>query len=300
MFSGEHAVLRGCSALVAAADYRVTARARLRHDDVIRVVSDLGTCEMRVGAIGADRPFQFAAAAIAAADGDKLSSGFDLCLDAAMPPDVGLGSSAAVSVAVYAAVMALQDGAIPRKAALWRTCRDMIRTVQGRGSGADVAASVYGGVLLYQQDEGVCEQYLDHLPDISLFYVGYKTSTARVIDILEKKRLREKKVFQELDHRMEAATQLAADALRRSDLSALGRALEEGQAVLCGYGVCDPNMHNLTACLRKDAGISAAKISGSGLGDCVLGLGTITEPDRIPYKWIPVSIDRKGIVVEWK
>lgn len=300
MLSGEHAVLRGFTALVAATQHRVTVRLQARRDDVIAIRSALGAYEMRVGAIVAEHPFHFAAAAIEAGGGQHLLAGFDLVIEAAMPPDVGLGSSAAVTVAVYAAVYAYVHGYVPEEDALWRACRDVIRTVQGRGSGADVAASVYGGVFLYAQDDGVLEQWTCHLPEVSLFYVGYKTPTAEVIEIVEKKRLQSPEMFHQLDLRMEQATQAAAAAMRNGDMFALGRALQGGQEALQGYGVCDAKIDEVIACLQDACDVMAAKISGSGLGDCVLVLGNIAETVDIPFRQIPVSIDDKGICAELK
>ena len=300
MLSGEHAVLRGQSALVAASQQRATVRLQRRNDQKITILSALGSCEMQMGAISVERPFHFAGAAIEALRSEGLVAGFDMRIETAMPPDVGLGSSAAVTVAVYAAVYAFVHGAIPDKKILWEACRDIIRSVQGRGSGADVAASVYGGVVLYEQNAGVLDQFVDNLPEFSLFYVGYKTPTADVIKIVDKKRLQSSALFHELDGRMDQATTSAAEAIRRGNLEALGLALHAGQEVMRGYGVCDENLETLITRLTAMDCVIAAKISGSGLGDCVLVLGAVPESAGIPFRQIPVAIDPQGVFVELK
>ncbi len=300
MLSGEHAVLRGYAALVAAVQQRVTVHLQARNDQVVTLRSRLGDCKMHVGSIFAERPFHFAGAAIKAAGGEELTTGFDLSMEADMSPDVGLGSSAAVTVAVYAAVYTYVYGRVPDKKLLWRSCRDIIRSEQGRGSGADAAASVYGGVVLYEQNGGMLKQFTHNLPEMSLFYVGYKTPTAGVIEIVEKKRLQSLAMFHGLDKRMDQATKLAATAIRNGDLGALGVALQAGQEIMRGYGVCDENLETLIACLTALEGVVAAKISGSGLGDCVLALGAVPESAGIPFRQIPVAIDPKGVLVELK
>ncbi|MFU8779868.1 MAG: mevalonate kinase [Kiritimatiellia bacterium] len=300
MLSGEHAVLCGSPALVGAVSQSVSVRLCARSDDRIVLCSALGTVEVPIARLAMERPFQFAGAAIQAAAGPSLLQGFDLSIDAAMPDNVGLGSSAAVVVAVYAAVHVYVHGFVPGRHVLWRACRDVIRSVQGRGSGADAAASVYGGILLYAQDEGVLEQYSGPLPAISLFYVGYKTPTPAVIAIVDKHRSESPAVFAGLDARMERATRAAAVALRQGDVVGFGAALQEAQAVLAAYGVCDANIESLVRALLEQDGVQAAKISGSGLGDCVLAVGMVTQPERIPFRQIPVTIDTQGISVEIK
>ena len=298
MLSGEHAVLRGYAALVAATQHRVTVRLKPRLDDVITIDSVLGTCEMRLETMQAERPFHFAGAAIEAASGRKLATGFDLSIEAGMPPDVGLGSSAAVTVAVYAAVSAHIHGAVPGKPDLWRASRDIIRSVQGIGSGADAAASIYGGVVLYRQADGVLEEFRSRLPEVSLFYVGYKTPTAEVVDIVAKARLQSPGTFHDLDLRMEEATRSAADALRNGDMRALGKCLRDGQEVMRGYGVCDTKMDELMDVLSGQTAVFATKISGSGLGDCVLALGKVGDPCEIAFREIPVAIGLHGVQEE--
>jgi len=299
MLSGEHAVLRGFPALVGAVRQRVVVRLQARDDDTVVLHSSLGTVEMPVSCICTDRPFQFAGAAIKAAAGPALACGFDLSIEAEMPPDVGLGSSAAVTVAVYAAVHAFTQGLVPAKPVLWQACRDVIRGVQGRGSGADAAASVYGGVLLYSQEVGLLEHFTRNLPDVCLFYAGYKTPTPEVIERVEVQRLQSPDRFDVLDARMGASTRAAAAALRVGDLPALGLALQDAQEVMTAYGVCDSLSASLLVQLLDQDGVRAAKISGSGLGDCVLVLGRVAEPEKIPFRQIPVVFDVDGMIVEW-
>ena len=300
MVAGEHAVLRGYSAVVAAAQHRITVELRARADDAIIVESQLGSCHMRTNALETQKPFHFVGGAIRAAGVQNTAKGFDLSIEADMPPDVGLGSSAAVTVAVYAAVHAYLHGSVPANDVLWRACRDVVRAVQGNGSGADAAAAVYGGVLLYKQDEGVCAQLATKLPEASLYYVGYKTPTADVIRMVENNRLQSLDLFRELDRRMEGATQLAAAAIRADDIIALEHALRNAQDVLQQYGVCDTKLNELIGLLLRQEGILAAKISGSGLGDCVLTLGHVEDPAVIPFRQIPVTVDPVGFVAELK
>jgi phosphomevalonate kinase len=62
----------------------------------------------------------------------------------------GLGSSAAVTVALVALVRAVAEEKLPQKDTLFQLCVEAHRFAQGgRGSGYDVAASLFGGVGIF-------------------------------------------------------------------------------------------------------------------------------------------------------
>ena len=58
-------------------------------------------------------------------------------------------------------------------------------------------------------------------------------------------------------------------------------------------GVCDDTLKDMVTKLQSDAGVLGAKISGSGLGDCVLSLG-IPQKKLEGYLNIPVKITDRG------
>ncbi len=64
---------------------------------------------------------------------------------------LGLGSSAAITVALLAALLQAVTGKFPEPARLFRYAMEIHRLAQGKvGSGIDVAASVQGGILRFQ------------------------------------------------------------------------------------------------------------------------------------------------------
>jgi mevalonate kinase len=93
--------------------------------------------------------FQFILAAAAALP--IVSSGLTIEVTSEFSDQIGFGSSAAVTVATVAALRRF-DGLPTDPRTILEAARAIIRSVQGRGSGADVAASVYGGMVLYRAD----------------------------------------------------------------------------------------------------------------------------------------------------
>ena len=92
--------------------------------------------------------FRFVLGAIRACR-EGLKQGFELEIRSEMSHQMGLGSSAAVTVATLAALAGAQ-GQVPAPECLLECGTKIIRKVQGGvGSGADVAASTYGGCLRF-------------------------------------------------------------------------------------------------------------------------------------------------------
>ena len=173
---GEYAVLEGAPALVAAVARR--ARVRIGHGagDLLEVhAPELGVARARARsdraghlawlpeAVGAERLQLVEAVWQALAHGgltpphqglriDLDTSGF---FDAAGRGKLGLGSSAALCVALASALAAAagQAQALDDRAAWRRRLVDLHGAWQGgQGSGLDVAASLQGGLVLYRRE----------------------------------------------------------------------------------------------------------------------------------------------------
>jgi mevalonate kinase len=59
-------------------------------------------------------------------------------------------------------------------------------------------------------------------------------------------------------------------------------------------GVNDATLSQLVYQLRSQPNIRASKISGSGLGDCVIGLGTCNREAFTDYKHFTLNIAQQG------
>lgn len=296
MISGEHAVLHGALALVGAVNARVTVSLAPRHDRRVIIHSALGTRDTTLDAPDASPPFRFIGFILQRL-GKRCPSGFDLNITADMPPDVGLGSSAAVTIATLAALHAWSGGDAPppTRNELLREALSIVRAIQGSASGADLAASIRGGILLYRQTPAVLRRYTI-FPAISLVYAGYKTPTAVVIREVEARRNVATDGFQDLYARINACTEAADAALEAADGKRLADALHQGQSLMQELGVCDGTLADIVHRLRSVPGITAAKISGSGLGDCVLALGELPA-GALPYRQIPVQFSEQGLTL---
>lgn len=179
---GEYAVLSGCPALVAAVQRRATCRV-LPASGVEVEGLGLGTTHWppRPG----DAPLPFALALLALtrpAPGRYVLDSSALSV-AAGGAKLGLGSSAATTVALAAA---LTEGAGPR--ALYQLAQAAHRQAQGTGSGADVAAAATGGVIRYQW-QGGSEATFERVPAgrtrLHVVWTGQPASTTALVGRVE-------------------------------------------------------------------------------------------------------------------
>lgn len=292
MLAGEHAVLRGAHALVAAVSARMHVTLTPRTDRLWRVKSVLGE-ETATMDIGFQRPvFRFVQAALRHSDATP-STGLDLVIRSDFEATLGLGSSAAITVALLAALRA-HRGLPPDPAALLEAAVTVIRAVQGAGSGADAAASVYGGLVLYRTRPLKVER-LETVPALTIIYSGHKTPTPEVIRRLEPARQTWPDLFGAWDALSDRVVLEAFAAARREDWTAFGRLMNFNHGLLEALGVGTPELAAIVYALRATPGILGAKLSGAGLGDCAIGLGAPPAAWQGPGTRVDATLSPDGV-----
>ncbi|OGT58300.1 MAG: mevalonate kinase [Gammaproteobacteria bacterium RIFCSPHIGHO2_12_FULL_43_28] len=277
MLLGEFGVLHNKLALVCAVDKRIHVSLTARSDAAIHIHSALGNYSSKLTKLSVEKPFQFVLAAIKTYQA-RYKTGFDLTIESEFSSTIGLGSSAAVTVATLAAlVTSLNIKMTPLD--LVRQARHVIRQVQGTGSGADAAAAVYGGMVAYQSQPLFAEK-LPAIHPLSVLYSGHKTPTVEVIKIVRERYRTHSDLFQSVLHCIGKCAEDGIKYARRKDWVKLGEVMNVQQGMMESLGVSTPLLYHMVMDLRKQPKIVGAKISGSGLGDCVIGLGEM----QLDYK----------------
>jgi mevalonate kinase len=294
MLLGEHAVLHGHPCLVAAIDRRVRVALAPRTDGLVTVTSALGSYEGDRDDLPDHPKFRFVRSALRAHP-DALPGGLDLLIEADMPPTLGFGTSAAVTVAVVGALQVATGHPLDPHPIL-TDARTVVRAVQGRGSGADVAASALGGILAYRPDDPPVSCPVPDEASLTAVYCGYKTPTPEVITRVEQQWANRATERDHLFTALGAAAAAGHAALLAGDRAALAAALNRGQTLMDELGVGTPELTDIVTRLRRDPGIAAAKISGSGLGDCAVGWGAATDSTALsPYSTHILGFAREGV-----
>jgi phosphomevalonate kinase len=232
------------------------------------------------------------------------------------PAKLGLGSSAALTVALASAVGAwAARGRFDASDAQLRSLVDLHRAVQGgAGSGIDVAASLLGGVVRYRLDEdgSVAEAAPTGLPENLRMLFVWTGRSASTGDFLERLELRLGESPDEVRPALDALGASAAGGVAAiaegsatSFLSAVD-AFWEGLDRL-GGALAMPILsdeHRVLRQLAVECGVHY-KPSGAGGGD--LGIGFTTDGEALSrmadaaavegFRIVDLEIDPKGLVV---
>lgn len=305
MLLGEHAVLHGSPALVVALNCRLQVSLVLGGKGRSVVSEGYGEADLDSPHL----PFQFAFVKAALTQAEKicgkcLDMPFTLHIISEFTDTLGFGSSAAVLIATLGAFWTLhhekeQRTALPYQH-LWIAAREGIQQVQGLGSGADAAASLLGGVVLCEPDLSRVTRVAETVPLIAV-YSGVKRKTVEVVREMQERTHGLSEIMEALFKVSERLVRQGTEALQHGDHQQLGLLANMGHGLMEAYGVNNPVLQDLVQRLRAIEGIYGAKISGSGLGDCVIGIGTLASPALSllkPYPVFPIQTADEGLLIE--
>ncbi|GLQ49087.1 phosphomevalonate kinase [Dyella flava] len=335
---GEYAVLEGAPALVLAVNRRAHVRIEVRSDGVCDVhAPDLGVSGARMTVEGGAlrwRCDDVAAAKLSLVEhvwqglvreglAPEAGEGFSLHLDTsgffhvdgASRAKLGLGSSAALTVALASALAAFAGHAdvLSDRTQWLRRLLHMHGGWQGgRGSGVDVAASVAGGLIRYQLAGQAREPTFAPLPwpmtGVHCLFVwsGQSVSTNDFLQRLAQWRVSRAADYASHMRELGTLSEAGLDALGRQDAQsfveltkAYASALQQfGHA--CGLEIYSPEQKKL-ADMASEAGVSY-KPCGAG-GD--FGVVFADDPERLAtferaivpagMHVVPLGLDSDGV-----
>lgn len=283
---GEHAAVYGHPALAGALACGVTLRARA--SDGLSL--DVAGWDVHVEA-GDDHPVARALEAVAAALGVTRAA---VEGEADVPPAAGLGSSAALAVAL-ARSLAAHAGASLADAAVEDVAASAERCFHGNPSGIDVAVAARGGLGLYRRGQGLTPIAATPIT-LVIGLSGEPRSTAAMVErVAQARAARTAAVDAELAA-LGAAAERAAVILCAPivDTAALGEIFVDAHARLSSLGVSAPVLDAMVAA-AGGAGASGAKLTGGGGGGAVIALAPGRE-DAVIAAWR--AIGKNGFVTE--
>ena len=297
---GEYAVLYNKPAVVGALDKRMTVMLKPRADEQVELIAEgYGRMTTSLAELMITPPFHFVSACLYL-HRKKLPSGCEIYITSEFSDQIGLGSSAAVTVATLAALFTWLELPRDHLTLIREACR-VVREVQVVGSGADVAASVMGGIVAYRAMPLDVEKF-SLTPSLTVIYSGSKTPTVEAITRVREKFASTPKLFNTLCQAIHHCAKEGIYALQEANWPRLGAAMNVQQGLMQSLGVSTPLLDDLIERLRTDPAIGGAKISGSGWGDCVIGLGK-AEPLGVEERYsgtkqIDVQVTPEGVWVQ--
>lgn len=231
--------------------------------------------------------------------GNQFGKIFKFKITSDINHNMGLGSSAALIGATVSVIEQYLNNNI-NKLNILKTGHKIIKYIQGSGSASDLAASLYGGVVLYNTNYTI-QKISDYLP-INIIYSGYKLPTKDAIQ----KVYNNKDDYNNIMQQISKLTDLAVDNIKNlkednnfdklNNLKNLGELFNKSYLLQEQLGVSDHNLSKIIDYLNHQSNIYGSKISGSGLGDCVIGLGEYFSDPNCSYKIVDAGIVSTGLI----
>lgn len=313
---GEHFVVYGNPAILAAIDKRISVHARtlFHNDDKIVIRSDIGVAgeykqngdffnllEGGVEAKAVLDPLYGAVMQVLSTRNEK-KMGIEVSILSTVPLGIGLGSSAASCVATVAAVDLLFEKNTSRQ----HVCEIAIeseRQIHKRTSGADCYVSTFGGLIQYQGKSKSFEKIETKrsLP-LVVASTGIKHKTSDLVMAVNRFKEENKTVFDSLAEQARDICSQAWAAIESGNGDRIGELMNENQILLQQIGISHERVHDIINICNK-AGAIGAKITGAGGGGAIVALASsklesikiASQLKEAGYQSFEVEIDYKGL-----
>jgi mevalonate kinase len=250
---GEHSVVYGHPALAASIPRYVTVDVEPSAEARIELPGGMQT------------PFPLLESALAMARDAGFKGAFRARVQSEIPLGSGLGSSAALGVAL---ARALKPGCAPDEAA--GLAMRVERLLHGAPSGVDPAACAREGVIFFTRGEPPHVEPVRGEAFLIIALSGIARGTHSTVLPLAERRKNDPGV-DALLARLGTLAREGRELFERGDLEQLGKRFDAAHAALRDLGVSCAELEDAVAGLRK-AGALGAKLTGAGGGGAAIGL----------------------------
>jgi len=295
---GEHFVVHGTKAILAAINKRVTVTSTFTDNKTIKVNSQLGTIEVPISSSHEEvksefRPFVYLANKII--NSEQNVSGLEITIDSDIPIGVGLGSSSACCVAAAASISELFNELSSEK--ILKMSIEAEKTIFPDTSGADCTVCTYGGMIEYPSIEKI-----DNTFDLNLLIVNSMIphNTKNSVEKVSKFKKNDEGRFSQLCDLETKLIDEVVTAMKNNDVTAFGLKMSENQKHLEEIQISNDTLRDMISSLKEIS--LGTKITGAGDGGCIIALVKDENMDKVTAllpkdkEYFSAKIDTKGVV----
>jgi len=304
---GEHFVVHGTKAILAAIDKRVTVTTTFTENQTVKINSQLGTIEVPTSpSISSSyeevksefRPFVYLANEMITSN--QNVNGLEITINSDIPIGVGLGSSSACCVAATASISGLFKEVSSEENL--KMSIEAEKTIFPDTSGADCTVCTYGGIIEYDKINGSKKNTDTSNLNLLITNSMIPHSTKRSVEKVSKFKEDDEERFSQLCALETKLIDEVNIALKNKDLITLGLKMSENQKYLEEIQVSNDTLRGMIGSLKEIS--LGAKITGAGDGGCVIALVKDENLDKVPAllgkdkEYFSAKIDTNG--VEWE
>ncbi|MDH4053840.1 MAG: hydroxymethylglutaryl-CoA reductase, degradative [Gammaproteobacteria bacterium] len=266
---GEHAVVYGRHAVaVPVPDAVMALVTRSDHGTTLAVPEwGLSTIIDRSSDTGIDATVNLIRAQLKVSDSD-----FTIRVKSSLPRGMGLGSSAAIAVAITRAIarcmkLTLSDADLN---AIAYACEQL---AHGSPSGIDNTVSCYGKAVLFQNKTALNMKvlHLDEAPPLVVAFSHEPGSTLEQVAAVRRRHEKNPAAYGALFDQIDALSLAGAEALEAKRYDVLGSLMNVCHGLLNAIEVSTPDLENMVAIAREN-GAAGAKLTGAGGGGSIVAL----------------------------
>lgn len=265
---GEHAVVYGRHALALPIPGAVRAEAVPSAEPLL----DIPDWDTRVS-LGAGETSELAGmVAIIAAELGLASDAWRIRVATRLPQAMGLGSSAAIAVAV-ARALAHAAGLPVTDARINDIAFECEKRAHGTPSGIDNTLASYGQPLLFRRGDTVLAEPLElaDMPPVIIVCSGRSGRTLEQVSAVRQRRAALPSRYDAVFDEMDAACLDGARALAAGDYATVAALMNLSHGLLNAIGVSTPEIEALIS-MARSAGAAGAKLTGAGGGGSIVTL----------------------------
>jgi len=295
---GEHFVVHGTKAILAAIDKRVTVTTTFTENKTIKVNSELGTLEVPISSSHEEvknefRPFVYLANKMI--NSNQNVNGLEITIDSDIPIGVGLGSSSACCVAAAASISELFKELSSEE--ILNLSIEAEKTIFPDTSGADCTVCTYGGMIEYPGIEKI-----DNTFELNLVIANSMIphNTKNSVEKVNKFRENDGERFSQLCDLETKLIDEVVVAMKNNDATTFGLKMSENQKYLEEIQVSNDTLRDMISSLNEIS--LGSKITGAGDGGCIIALVRDENVDKVPAllpkdkECFSAKIDTKGVV----
>jgi len=295
---GEHFVVHGTDAILAAIDKRVTVTTTFTENKTTKINSELGTIEVPFSSSHEEvksefRPFVYLANKIINSHQDV--NGLEITINSDIPIGVGLGSSSACCVAATASIFGLFKELSSEE--ILKISIEAEKTIFPDTSGADCTVCTYGGMIEYPSVEKIGNTF-----DLNLLIANSMIphNTKNSVEKVNKFKENDEERFSQLCDLETKLIDEVITAMKNNDATTFGLKMSENQKYLEEIQISNDTLRNMISCLKEIS--LGTKITGAGDGGCIIALVKDENMDKVPAllpkdkECFSAKIDTKGVV----
>jgi len=295
---GEHFVVHGTKAILAAINKRVTVTSAFTDNNTINVNSELGTLEVPIlssyeEAKSEFRPFIYLANKMI--NSNQNVNGLEITIDSDIPVGVGLGSSSACCVAAATSISGLFNELSSEE--ILKISIEAEKTIFPNTSGADCAVCTYGGMIEHPSIEKI-----DNTFDLNLLIANSMIphNTKNSVEKVNKFKENDEDRFSQLCDLETKLIDKVIVAMKNNDATTFGLKMSENQKYLEEIQVSNDTLRDMISSLNEIS--LGSKITGAGDGGCIIALVEDENMDKVPAllgkdkECFSAKIDTKGVV----